>query len=657
MDILDIMLARALTPQGQVDTYAAKAQRAAQNAEAANTSAQNSALALENAAQTKADAEAALEDVQAALTALEQVDSLVDLNTVDNEIKKMTVVSAPTSDTTASNVRIQVQYPDSTGHTDTLLRMYKATGANEDGTMTQKAITNALSTKVEISTLNNYATTAYVNSVISSGGGTGGGGISNLGAANSGKIVVVGNDGNIAPGTILESALIEALLSSGGYTARNAVGLEIDYDNKSVSRTQQATGLSMGSDFDEYTMYGGRRRCNVADDGTITAFYGDAAYKEDGSNGQVMVYQPKFYYQRVPLSLTSNKVGKTIMRDSLIVSYTSQNGFKLHPLFRTPTGEELDYVLLSAYEGGVYDTSASSYITTTATNVDFNADKMTSVAGSKPITGSSGLTLQRAEQLANNRGTGWHIYNILAESADQILETIEFGSMNGQAALGKGISYIATNGTKNQSALSGSTASLGNASGSATTTTFELDGSTFTETENGKVAISYRGVENPWGNVWHMLNGIIVSGTGASNGGIPYICTDYNYSYSGVGSSYTSAGFSLPNTSSWISALGYSEGEYDWLLMPSDCAASANSILPIGDNGWFDPNLNGLRIVVQGGSWVFEESNGPFYYGCDKQPQDSSYKSYGARLLYIPTKNAIYSGNIAKWEQEMNKGG
>ena len=319
MDILDIMLARALTPQGQVDTYAAKAQRAAQNAEAANTSAQNSALALENAAQTKADAEAALEDVQAALTALEQVDSLVDLNTVDNEIKKMTVVSAPTSDDTVNNVRIKVQYPDDTGHTDTLLRIYKSTGTNEDGTMTQKAITNALSTKVETSTLNNYATTAYVNSVISSGGGTSGGGISNLGAANSGKIVVVGNDGNITPGTVLESALIEALLSSGGYIARNAVGLEIDYDNKSVSRTQQATGLSMGSDFDEYTMYGGRRRCNVADDGTITAFYGDAAYKEDGSNGQVMVYQPKFYYQRVPLSLTSNKVGKTIMRDSLIV--------------------------------------------------------------------------------------------------------------------------------------------------------------------------------------------------------------------------------------------------------------------------------------------------------------------------------------------------
>jgi hypothetical protein len=41
----------------------------------------------------------------------------------------------------------------------------------------------------------------------------------------------------------------------------------------------------MGTDFNKYSMYGGRMRCNVADNGTITAFYGDNNYKEDGSNG------------------------------------------------------------------------------------------------------------------------------------------------------------------------------------------------------------------------------------------------------------------------------------------------------------------------------------------------------------------------------------
>jgi len=58
-----------------------------------------------------------------------------------------------------------------------------------------------------------------------------------------------------------------------------------------------------------------------------------------------------------------------------------------------------------------------------------------------------------------------------------------------------------------------------------------------------------------------------------------------------------------------------------------------------------------LRLVIVGGSWAFGESNGPFYYGCDKLPTDSTFRSYGARLIYIPTINAIYNANLAKWKR------
>jgi len=215
----------------------------------------------------------------------------------------------------------------------------------------------------------------------------------NLGSENNGKLVVVGPDGNIISGTVLESELIEALIATGGYTARDAVGIEIDYDNKTIKRTQQAVGKSMGSDFNEYPMYGGRMRCNVADDGTINAFYGDENYRDDGSNGQVMIYQPKFYYQRIPITVEANKVGKIVVRDSLMISYSAQNGFKLHPIFKSASGEELDYVLFSAYEGGLYDISEGAYFGTTPTGVDFDHDKLSSVINTKPITGSSGLSL------------------------------------------------------------------------------------------------------------------------------------------------------------------------------------------------------------------------------------------------------------------------
>ena len=630
MDIIDIMLAKAMTPQGKTDAYVNKANKAAQTAAKAKQDAEAAVATVTAAAEDIAEAQSAaatlLETAQAALETAEAAQG-----------------ELPTA--------------------------YSTTGQNTDGYMTQKATTDALATKADASSLNNYVTVnvfntsltdkadkSYVDQQIANipTGGSSSGGVAdsvNLGSENSGKLVVVGSDGNIVSGTVLESELIEALIATGGYTARDAVGIEIDYDNKTIKRTQQAVGKSMGSDFNAYPMYGGRMRCNVADDGTINAFYGDPNFKESG-NGQVMVYQPKFYYQRIPITVTSNKVGKTVIRDSLMISYTAQNGFKVHPIFKLPNGEELDYVLFSAYEGGLYDVSQDAYYGTTALQVDFDHDMMSSKINTKPITGSSGLSLQKAEQLANNRGEGWHIFNIQAESANQMLEVIEFGTFNGQNALGKGICNLGSGGN-NIAAMTGATSSLGNSSGVAATTYLEANGSTTATSDNDKSAISYRGLENPWGNVWQMLNGILINGNTTSNGGVPYICKNGNYSYTSLTNDYESAGFSLPNNSGWISALGYGEKAYDWLLMPAE-ANNANSIIPIGDNGWFDSNLTGTRMVVHGGGWSFEESDGPFYYGCDKQPNDSTYKSYGARLMFIPTKNNIYTNNITKWQEKVS---
>lgn len=638
MDIIDIMLARAMTPQGQTETYVSIANAAAAKAEKAE---QDAAAAIETV-------EAAADEIA---TAREEAASL--LEEAQNVLE------------TAQEA--QINMPE----------VYTTTGQNTDGYMTQKAVTDALATKADSSSLNIYVTTnamnialaekanvtdlaakadkTYVDQQIASIPASGGGGAAtsmNLGPANAGNIVVIGSDGNIMSGEIAEEDIIEALLKSGSYVANHAVGLEIDYANKTYSRVQEAAELTMGSDFDSYPMYGGRRRCNVLDNGTITAFYGDENYKEDGSNGQVMVYQPKFYYQRIPLTTTTNKVGKTVEKDSILVSYIQQSGFKVHPVFVLPNGDELDYVLFSAYEGSVYDVSEGTYTNATAVNVDFSNDKMTSVAGTKPITGSSGMNALLAERLATNRGAGWHILTMEGESANQMLELVEFGTLNGQASLGKGICTFTTTSEYNQSSLTGSTASLGNASGEATSTINEVNGVRTAKSGSGELAISYRGLENPWGNTWCMIGNVIISGDGKQNGGVPYICKDYNYSYASLANNYHNTGFSLPNAHGWISRLGYGNKEYDWVLMPS-AINDGNSVLPIGDSVWVTENLNSIRTVVFGGSWAFEDSNGLFYYGCDKMPTNTMFKSYGARLMFVPTKNSIYTANIVKWQQEV----
>jgi len=137
----------------------------------------------------------------------------------------------------------------------------------------------------------------------------------------------------------------------------------MDYANRSFARTQEAIGKTMGNDFNNYTMYGGRTRCNVADDGTINAFYGDNNYTEDGSNGQVMVYQPKFYYKRVIHAADLASKGQIVRHESLMISTTEQPGFKLAPIFNG----DLEYVLLPAFDAGLAD------------------NKLTSIAGVKPI--------------------------------------------------------------------------------------------------------------------------------------------------------------------------------------------------------------------------------------------------------------------------------
>jgi len=50
MDIIDIMLARALTPQGQTDSYVAKANAAATKAEQAKQSAEEAIASVTEAA-------------------------------------------------------------------------------------------------------------------------------------------------------------------------------------------------------------------------------------------------------------------------------------------------------------------------------------------------------------------------------------------------------------------------------------------------------------------------------------------------------------------------------------------------------------------------------------------------------------------------------
>ena len=426
-----------------------------------------------------------------------------------------------------------------------------------------------------------------------------------------------------------------------GYTDNDIIGVCVDYENKTFTRLAGAVGLSQGPDFDKFEMFGGRRRCNVSDDGTIVAYYGDDGYTEDGSNGQVMVYQPQFFYKVIPLKLEKNTdsgVGYHLRKVCYYISSKPKTGFKLHPAFRDENGNAVNYILFSADEGSMYDVSAKAYVND---NVDKNityedGDLLCSISGKKPISGlRKGIgTKLNLERMAQNRGAGWHLETIKATSANQLLMIIEIGMMNSQTGVGQGVVSISGDSTCNCSSLTGSTASLGNATGQATETINEINGTQTTCTTAGKLAISYRGVENPWGNLWKQIQGVNIWGDGTMCGGQPYVAEDFAFNESKHSDNYKGVGFTLPNANGYIKAMGYGNEEYDWLLMPSEIGGT--SALPVGDYTYISSNLKGYRIARLGGSWAGGVNNGIFFWVTNGYIGDCN-QNLGGRLVYIPT--------------------
>lgn len=425
----------------------------------------------------------------------------------------------------------------------------------------------------------------------------------------------------------------------GMIETEDVLGITMDYKNKTCTRIAGAKNLTAGADFDKFSMYGGRKRCNVSDGGTINAYYGDEGYTEDGSNGQVMVYQPKFYYLMCPLEYDRQETGYGyhLRKANYYVSETQRAGFKLHPAFYDKNGNEVDYILMSAYEGCIYDTSANAYLKNDEQVMDASKDKFSSIAGARPASGvSQNLTRPNIEQMAKNRGEGWHSLGIKTASMEQLLMIVEMGMMNLQTAIGQGVVNLpwttGSDTTSSYASATGSTASLGNGTGRATKTTTYEGGKATEYTVDGKTSICYRGVENFWGNIWKFAYGINFY-CEVGKPFLGYVCKDFNYAESKKTDNYENIGFALPSENGYVSAMGYST-KYDWLFLPSE--VKGNSSLPVGDYYYQNNTWDGYRIARLGGNWADGSNAGGFCWSL-ANGVGTRNRDVGGRLVYVPT--------------------
>ena len=417
-----------------------------------------------------------------------------------------------------------------------------------------------------------------------------------------------------------------------GLTDPDIYGVEVDWKNNKFTRLNASIGKTGGVDHDGIAPWN-RRRCIMTDAGEVIAYYGDAGYTETGkltqaitigsktwqvgTNVQVMVEQNQFFYRMVPLEMEpiADGLGFKVRKARYYISATPKAGFKLFPAF-IRNGVEKKKIYEGAYKAGLVNDS-DIYISDDSDRVDeWNNWRFGSVANIKPASGLvNALTRANSRKVASKRGTGFQQADILTSTMIIWLFLVEYATLDAQTVIGKGRCDITDDGATNMSCHTGGTSTIGNGTGRATGV-------------DGEVSISYRGKEDPFGNIWEHVDGINIEAKGKN---VAY-WADHGFVDDTAAAPYQSTGFTITKQNGYISAFGWSE-ECDFLFLPAE--ATGDSAKPVGDYTWVNPDYNGWFIALLGGRWNNGLNCGLCYWNLNGTSSNRS-RSIGSRLVYIP---------------------
>lgn len=408
----------------------------------------------------------------------------------------------------------------------------------------------------------------------------------------------------------LENAINDGTIGGGGSSPSVSgleYGVEWDVTNSTFTRLASAVGMTKGANFTSVYPWSGIRRCNLTDAGVVTAYIGDSNYAVNGSNGQVMVEIPKFYYKTVPVTYTMDGVQVKPTKVQYYISDTKLAGYKLHPAFLR-NGEVLDYVYVGAYEATVYDVSASAYVHDFA--FDAASDILASVSGYKPVSGKNAtFTRAIARQMARRRGQGWEIQDFLTTSAIQMLILVELASFDVQTEIGQGVTTKTDDGANNMAENTGYTG--------PTTGEYSTSSSTYK-------AVSYRGIENLWGNIWKWIDGINIQ-----NNGLGYAwIADHGFADDIMTDPYQRINIKLPSANGYVDTLIY-DGSVDFAFLPASTAGASNK--PVNDYFWQNVAATVMTVALLGAGWYHGSHAGAFCWHVANASSNSS-RFIGSRL-------------------------
>ena len=413
----------------------------------------------------------------------------------------------------------------------------------------------------------------------------------------------------------------------------------IEYD-VTVSNPDSLTRIGKMELHKSLPCQSGMRRCLLNDDGTVNYYLGDTdSTKRDtgsaanltGADGMVMVEMPDMY---VRFEHDGNK------RRTLFSIYALPGFAKWSKMYGSAyeaslnrTNNKLSSVvnMTADYRGGVntasWDGTYRSLLGMPATNI----------------------SLTSFRTYARNRGANWNCNTYEFQKRAYWMFVVEYATLNSQKAfnaelnsegyhqggLGDGVTMLnyskwGTFNSYNPFIPCGTTNSLGNKTGVVSfTMPTEYDATTTV------VSVpSYRGIENPFGHIWKITDGVKFMIQSEADGGksLIYVCDNpANYSSSGV-TGYELRG-ELPRSEGYVKTICH--GEHGDIL---PTAVGAGSTSYFCDYFYTSiPESGTAERACFFGGYASDGANAGFVFASSNNSASNAAAACGSRLCFLPS--------------------
>lgn len=422
-------------------------------------------------------------------------------------------------------------------------------------------------------------------------------------------------------------------------------------DAEGLTANATKNGTEVANDFDNLYPWSHIRKCNVdAATGQVLAYYGETGFQADGSNGEVMVKIPEFWWKRERLPDEFGNVYEYIyIADYARAGYKKSEEFFVGAYIISTETTEGDTIIAHSRSGAIpkYNTTKANFrnyakalgegwqlmdyhyfllqMLYLVEYAHYNSQSMlgNGIVGfntakaliaennvNRIIVSSVGTGLWVGKTICIGATDAWNS-SVAADREITSIEDYNDGQVTGKAIHFNGdpVNIAVNNVIWGSAQKTGENDSLGNASGCLINDSYH--------------SVNYRGIENIFGHMWQHIDGLNIKDY------IAYICKDpASYENDKFDAPYEKIGYvNAETTDSYIKKLGLDE-KHPEVALPTEIGASSST--GACDNYWC---AEGNRIACVGGNFSNTWSKAGFFAWYCSGTSSHTYWSSGARLL------------------------